>query len=131
MLGSAILDPNAFLARTAAFVALVTTLTSIAKSLRAAAAAKELAVRESLRGRLGACLESWLRDHRDAAVERSGKADDVAARAREQMAFAEQVAGANDDVQALCAVLDADGSGGISRRELGALVALLDVPACA
>ena len=38
------------------------------------------------------------------------------------------MAGANDDVQALCAVLDADGSGGISRRELGALVALLDVP---
>jgi hypothetical protein len=68
-------------------------------------------------------LETWLREHRDATAK-----GDATAKAREQVAFAKQVAGANDDVQALCAVLDADGSGGISRRELGALVALLDVP---
>jgi hypothetical protein len=125
VLGSAILDPNQFLARTAAFAALVTTLTSIGNSLRGAAAAKAASVRDQLRGRLSAVLETWLREHRDTT---SGKPDDVALRAREQVAFAKQVAGANDDVQALCAVLDADGSGGISRRELGALVALLDVP---
>lgn len=128
VLGSAILDPNAFLPRTAAFGALVTTLTSVANSLRGAAAAKEASVRDTLRGRLSGCLETWLRDHRDSAVEVASKTNDVAARAREQVAFAQHVAGANDDVQALCAVLDADGSGGISRRELGALVALLDLP---
>ena len=42
VLGSAILDPNQFLARTAAFAALVTTLTSIGNQLRGAAAAKEM-----------------------------------------------------------------------------------------
>ena len=79
VLGSAILDPNQFLARTAAFAALVTTLTSIGNQLQGAAAVKASSVRDQLRGRLSAVLETWLREHRDAT---SGKADDVAARAR-------------------------------------------------
>ena len=96
---------------------------SIGNQLQGAAAAKAKSVRDQLRGRLSAVLETWLREHRDAT---SWQGDDDA-KAREQVAFAKQVAGANDDVQAFV-VLDADGSGGISRRELGALVALLDVP---
>ena len=123
VLGSAILDPNQFLARTAAFAALVTTLTSIGNQL-GAAAAKAASVRDQLRGRLSAVFETWLREHRDATA----KGDDVTARAREQVAFAKQVAGANDDVQALCAVLDADGSRGHLAAGARRIVALLDVP---
>ena len=50
-------------------------------------------------------------EHRDATAK-----GDATAKAREQVAFAKQVAGANDDVQALCAVLDADGSRGPTSR---------------
>ena len=98
--------------------------------LRTAAAAKQDRVRDAMRERLRSMLQTWVEEHRGAAVDELGqRAADATAVAREQLHFAESVASQDKaEISMLATTLDVDGSGGISRKELSALVALLDVP---